>query len=87
MRTPLDKALNQRSSLAAFTGMVVAATAWLFWSQDIFPKEADPVGNPDTWTREELRRWLAARSLFPDNNSTDEELAERVKSLIRLPKK
>jgi hypothetical protein len=26
----------------------------------MFPSEADPKGDPETWTREELRRWLAA---------------------------
>lgn len=33
---------------------------WSFWGGDIFPAEADPTGNPETWTREDLRRWLAA---------------------------
>jgi hypothetical protein len=24
----------------------------------MFPKEKDPTGEPETWTAEELRRWL-----------------------------
>jgi hypothetical protein len=28
----------------------------------MFPAEADPKGDPETWTKEELRRWLAAVS-------------------------
>lgn len=27
---------------------------------DMFPAEADPKGDPENWTREEMRRWLAA---------------------------
>ncbi|PQE16996.1 STE24 endopeptidase protein [Rutstroemia sp. NJR-2017a BBW] len=30
----------------------------------MFPKEADPTGDPETWSREELRRWLAAVQRF-----------------------
>ena len=26
----------------------------------MFPREPDPKGGPETWTREEMRRWLAA---------------------------
>ena len=26
----------------------------------MFPREEDPKGDPETWSREELRRWLAA---------------------------
>ncbi|KAI1284442.1 hypothetical protein F5Y07DRAFT_393412 [Xylaria sp. FL0933] len=44
----------------AFSGLVTAAVVWSFWGGDIFPAQADPKGNPETWTREELRRWLAA---------------------------
>jgi hypothetical protein len=28
----------------------------------MFPPEQDPKGDPETWTREELRRWLSAVS-------------------------
>jgi hypothetical protein len=28
----------------------------------MFPSESDPKGDPETWTREELRRWLSAVS-------------------------
>ena len=46
--------------LAAFGGVIAAAAAWTIWGGDMFPKEADPKGDPETWTREEMRRWLAA---------------------------
>lgn len=26
----------------------------------MFPSEPDPTGDPETWTREDMRRWLAA---------------------------
>ena len=37
---------------------------WAVWGCDMFPAEADPTGDPETWTQEEMRRWLAAVSLF-----------------------
>lgn len=44
----------------AFSGLVTAALAWSMWGGSIFPTAADPTGDPQDWTREELRRWLAA---------------------------
>lgn len=46
----------------AFGGMIAGAAAWAIWGGDVFPPERDPTGNPETWTREEMRRWLAAVS-------------------------
>ncbi|PQE12270.1 STE24 endopeptidase protein [Rutstroemia sp. NJR-2017a BVV2] len=60
MPTPLDRALSSKVLCLAFTGIVTAAAAWSIWGGDMFPKEADPTGDPETWSREELRRWLAA---------------------------
>lgn len=48
---------------AAFGGTVVAAAVWSIWGGDIFPAEQDPKGNPEDWTREEMRRWLAVVSV------------------------
>jgi arsenate reductase-like glutaredoxin family protein len=31
----------------------------------MFPSEPDPKGDPETWSREEMRRWLAAVGLGP----------------------
>ncbi|KAH8757760.1 hypothetical protein BGZ57DRAFT_771701 [Hyaloscypha finlandica] len=80
MPTPLDKALNSK---VLFGGIVTAVAAWSIWGQNIFPKEGDPTGDPEKWTREELRRWLAARNLHPSPNDTDEQLLERVKANMR----
>lgn len=54
-------------SLTAFGGAVAAAAVWSIWGGDIFPAEPDPKGNPEEWTREEMRRWLGAvrRLLLP----------------------
>lgn len=41
----------------------------------MFPKESDPKGDPDTWTHEEMRRWLSAVS---DNLKTDLGLPDLV---------
>jgi hypothetical protein len=49
----------------AFTGIVTAVAAWAIWGGDMFPAAEDPKGNPENWTKEELRRWLAAVSLMP----------------------
>lgn len=33
---------------------------WAIWGGNMFPATEDPKGAPETWTCEELRRWLAA---------------------------
>jgi hypothetical protein len=48
--------------LEAFTGLVTGVAVWAIWGGDMFPPEQDPKGDPETWTREELRRWLSAVS-------------------------
>ncbi|TGO27641.1 hypothetical protein BPAE_0039g00510 [Botrytis paeoniae] len=60
MPTTLDRALSSKNAVLAFTGIVTAAAAWSIWGTDMFPKEEDPTGDPATWSKEELRRWLAA---------------------------
>ncbi|PMD53786.1 uncharacterized protein K444DRAFT_599231 [Hyaloscypha bicolor E] len=86
MPTPLDKALNSKKAVIVFGSIVTAVAAWSIWGQDMFPKEGDPTGDPEKWTREELRRWLAARNLHPSPNDTDEQLLERVKANMRAPR-
>ncbi|KAI1503644.1 hypothetical protein F5X99DRAFT_375084, partial [Biscogniauxia marginata] len=63
-----------------FSGLVTGALAWSLWGGQIFPNQADPTGDPENWTREELRRWLAARNLHPQSGDTREQLLERVKA-------
>lgn len=71
----------------------------------MFPAGEDPKGDPETWTQEELRRWLAAvsrpfvalgrtfaepsvqRDLHPQASDTREQLLERVKANLRIPRK
>ena len=49
------------ASSAAFSALVTGAVVWSLWGgEQLFPPEPDPTGNPEDWTREELRRWLAA---------------------------
>lgn len=61
----------------AFGGVVVAAAAWSIFGGDLFPAQEDPKGDPETWTREEMRRWLAAVSLVSasEENCTNPECA------------
>ncbi|KAI0186813.1 hypothetical protein F4808DRAFT_447233 [Astrocystis sublimbata] len=85
MPTPLDHVMKSKNAVLAFSGLVTAAVAWSFWGGDMFPANAqtDPIGDPATWTREELRRWLAARNLYPDPRDTDKQLLERVQANMR----
>ncbi|CAD6442254.1 f5f01cdc-4456-4da3-b56c-2d65971fb70f [Sclerotinia trifoliorum] len=87
MPTPLDRALSSKNAVLAFTGIVTAAAAWSIWGSDMFPREEDPTGDPATWSREELRRWLAARDLHPQSKDTKEQLLERVNANLRVPTK
>ncbi|KAL1894723.1 hypothetical protein Sste5346_005698 [Sporothrix stenoceras] len=58
--TPLDKAMRSKNAFLAFSGLVTGVAIWAIWGGDMFPATEDPTGAPETWTREELRRWLAA---------------------------
>ncbi|CAK7567556.1 MAG: hypothetical protein SEPTF4163_005522 [Sporothrix epigloea] len=60
MVTPLDRALKSKNAVLAFSGIVAGVALWAIWGGDMFPQANDPTGDPETWTREELRRWLAA---------------------------
>ncbi|KAI2629097.1 hypothetical protein GGS26DRAFT_559506 [Hypomontagnella submonticulosa] len=83
MPTPLDNAMRSKNAVLAFSGLVTAALVWSMWGGSIFPSQADPTGDPESWTREELRRWLAARNLHPHKRDTREQLLERVKANLR----
>ncbi|KAL7915017.1 hypothetical protein GGI35DRAFT_474717 [Trichoderma velutinum] len=86
MPTPLDSAMKSKNALLAFGGVVVAAAAWSIFGGDMFPAQEDPKGDPETWTREEMRRWLAARNLFPQKSDTREQLLARVLANMRHPR-
>ncbi|KAG6080741.1 hypothetical protein E4U33_007363 [Claviceps sp. LM78 group G4] len=64
MHTPLDNAMRSKNMVLAFGAAVVAAAVWSIWGTEMFPPPPDPKGDPETWTREEMRRWLAAVGLF-----------------------
>ncbi|PYH92356.1 hypothetical protein BO71DRAFT_383785 [Aspergillus ellipticus CBS 707.79] len=87
MPTPLDRALNSKNLFLGFAGMVTAAAAWAIWGNDMFPAEADPTGDPENWTADEMQRWLRARGLLPSAGSTREELLERIKANLRVPRR
>ncbi|PSR90784.1 hypothetical protein BD289DRAFT_365489 [Coniella lustricola] len=84
MPTPLDNAMRSK---VPFGSLVTAVGIWSIWGGDMFPTEEDPKGNPDSWTHEELRRWLAARDLHPQDNDTRDQLLERVKANLRIPRR
>ncbi|RAL05889.1 uncharacterized protein BO80DRAFT_460938 [Aspergillus ibericus CBS 121593] len=87
MPTPLDRALNSKNLFLGFTGMVTAAAVWAIWGSDMFPAEADPIGDPENWTADEMVRWLRVRGLLPNENATREELLERIKANLRVPRR
>ncbi|UKZ70567.1 uncharacterized protein TrAtP1_011544 [Trichoderma atroviride] len=76
MSTPLDNAMRSKNLLLGFGAVVTAAAAWTIFGGDIFPAQDDPKGDPETWTREEMRRWLKAVR-FP-NSSIKEIKCEMV---------
>ncbi|KAF2169048.1 hypothetical protein M409DRAFT_21057 [Zasmidium cellare ATCC 36951] len=86
MPTPLDRALNSKNLFFGFAGLISAATIWSIWGQDMFPKEEDPKGEPETWTEEQMKRWLTSRNLMAGNTATREELLARVKANLRAPR-
>ncbi|KAK7965972.1 uncharacterized protein PG986_000249 [Apiospora aurea] len=81
--TPIDNAMRSKNAFLAFGALVAAASAYVIWGTDVFPAEADPTGDPEDWTREELRRWLANRDLHPQSSDTREQLLGRVKANMR----
>lgn len=58
MPTPIDRALQSRNLFLGFAGLVALASISSIFGGDIFPAEKDPTGDPQSWTDEELRRWL-----------------------------
>ncbi|BCR91954.1 Ish1 domain-containing protein [Aspergillus chevalieri] len=86
MPTPLDRAMNSKNLFLGFAGMISAAAVWAIWGNDMFPAEQDPIGDPEDWTAEELKRWLRLRGLLPNARATREELLERVKANLRVPR-
>ncbi|KAK4657030.1 hypothetical protein QC762_209300 [Podospora pseudocomata] len=86
MPTPLDRAMRSRNAFLAFTGLVTGVAVWAIWGGDMFPTSPDPTGNPEEWSKEDLRRWLAARNLHPQDSDTREQLLERVKANMRIPR-
>ncbi|KAJ5142914.1 uncharacterized protein N7515_001701 [Penicillium bovifimosum] len=87
MPTALDKALNSKDSCIGFAGMVTAVAAYSILGSDVLPAQADPTGDPENWTVDEMKRWLRARGLLPSENATRGELLERVKANLRIPRK
>lgn len=43
---------------------MTAVGMYSIWGGDMFPAGQDPKGKPEEWTREEMRRWLAAVRLL-----------------------
>ncbi|KAK3299323.1 uncharacterized protein B0H64DRAFT_388096 [Chaetomium fimeti] len=86
MPTPLDRAMKSKNAVLAFGGLVTGVAVWAIWGGDLFPQEQDPKGAPETWSREELRRWLAARNLHPQESDSRDQLLERVQANMRIPR-
>ncbi|KAI1391489.1 uncharacterized protein F4822DRAFT_396875 [Hypoxylon trugodes] len=74
---------SEQNAVLAFSALIAGAFAWTMWGESIFPAQGDPKGDPENWTREELRRWLHARNLHPQSKDTREQLLERVKANMR----
>jgi hypothetical protein len=40
--------------------MVTAVAAYSILGSDVLPAQADPTGDPENWTMDEIKRWLQA---------------------------
>ncbi|KAK1754521.1 hypothetical protein QBC47DRAFT_384140 [Echria macrotheca] len=87
MPTPLDKAMRSRSAFLAFTGLVTGVAVWAIWGGDMFPAEKDPKGDPETWTEAEMRTWLRLRNLHPHHSDNRDQLLERIRANMRVPRR
>ncbi|KAK5729784.1 hypothetical protein LTR17_011650 [Elasticomyces elasticus] len=102
MPTPIDKAMNSKNLFLGFAGLITAVSVWSIWGGDMFPQAADPKGEPETWSEDEMKRWLnsvrrniddfqiatdiAQRNLMAGSTATREELLARVKANMRAPR-
>lgn len=48
-----------------FAALITGVTMYSIWGQDMFPREEDPRGEPETWTADQMRRWLESVSEDP----------------------
>ncbi|KAK3670108.1 hypothetical protein LTR78_010048 [Recurvomyces mirabilis] len=78
--------MNSRNMFLGFAGLVTAVAAWSIWGGDMFPQQPDPKGEPETWSEEDVKRWLNARGLMAGSTATREELLARVKANLRAPR-
>ncbi|KAK3070682.1 hypothetical protein LTR53_010025 [Teratosphaeriaceae sp. CCFEE 6253] len=69
-----------------FAGIVTAVSVWSIWGGDMFPQAVDPKGEPETWSEDDMRRWLNSRNLMAGSTATREELLARVKANMRAPR-
>ncbi|KAK6388533.1 hypothetical protein LTR65_007870 [Meristemomyces frigidus] len=86
MPTPIDRAMNSRNMFLGFAGIVTAVAAWSIWGGDMFPQQEDPKGEPETWSEDDMKRWLNARNLMAGNTATREELIARIRANMRAPR-
>ncbi|KAA8905537.1 hypothetical protein FN846DRAFT_950295 [Sphaerosporella brunnea] len=87
MRSPtaLDRLLSSRNAFFAFAGIIVGVSAWAIWRDEPLlgsPSPDDPFGDPSEWSEPELRRWLMAHDITPDEQETQEQLVQVVKACI-----
>ncbi|EMC91480.1 hypothetical protein BAUCODRAFT_39664 [Baudoinia panamericana UAMH 10762] len=85
MPTPIDRAMQSRNLLLGFAAIVTLVAAWSIWGQNMFPQQVDPKGEPENWSKDEMKRWLNARGLMAGSAATREELLARVMAQMRAP--
>ncbi|SZF04497.1 unnamed protein product [Blumeria hordei] len=75
--------MNAKNGILAFGGIITAAAAWTIVFQDLFPRGADPEGNPNDWSRDELIQWLKKRNQGFSNKDSIEKLLEKVNASMK----
>ncbi|GAO50634.1 hypothetical protein G7K_4758-t2 [Saitoella complicata NRRL Y-17804] len=78
----LGRLLTDPWQTATFAGLIVlATTASIFGGTGLSsePLHREPVGEPEDWSTDELKKWLKERKLRFEKNATREQLIEMVK--------
>ncbi|CZT18446.1 uncharacterized protein RCC_04291 [Ramularia collo-cygni] len=86
MPTPLDRALNSKNMVLGFAALISGVAMYSIWGQDMFPREQDPAGEPETWTADQQRKFLESRGLATGPTTTSAELIAMVRANLNAPR-
>ncbi|RPA85328.1 hypothetical protein BJ508DRAFT_412111 [Ascobolus immersus RN42] len=83
LETLLTFAFWKKNAILAFSGIVVAVSAWSIMQSDgIFPRSPDPAGDPEYWVRSEMKQCLRNHNVPWERHITDEQMLELVRAAM-----